>query len=80
MVPLLPLLVAIRVAQVPVARFDVYCTVMVVSAGPVMSNLSRPPDKTALLKLKVPEPLPPVVVNVKEVTELRTEPAVYSGL
>ena len=75
-----PLLVVTSVDQVPDVRLDVYWTVIVLSAGAVTSKLRVPPETTGLVKLRVPEPLPPIVVKVKEVTVLRTEPAVYSGV
>lgn len=76
----LPLLVVSRVLQLPGFRVAEYWTVMVLSGGAVMSKERMPPDQAGLARLNEPEPLPPIVVNVKEVTELRTEPAVYLGL
>ena len=76
----LPLLVVNRVVQLPAFSVGEYWTVMVLLGGAVMAKERMPPDQAGLARLKEPDPLPPIVVKVKEVTELRTEPAVYSGL
>ena len=79
MVPL-PLLVVNRVVQLPASNVAEDWTVMVVPGKAVMAKVSVPSDQVGLPRLNAPEPLPPIVVNVKEVTELRTAPAVYLGL
>ena len=76
----LPLLVVTRVVQLPAFSVVEDWTVMVLPGKAVMAKVSVPPDQTGLLKLSEPEPLPPIVVNVKEVVELRTAPSVYLGL